>query len=178
MSKNDERQKIKEILRHLDPAEKIKKDEIIFEKIIGSPQFKETRSLFTYVSRRDEVNTTHIIEHTLNRDKAVFIPRVDTDQKKIFVHQIFSLQELQKGAFSIMEPVGEESDKKEFDLILVPGLAFDSNGNRLGRGGGYFDRFLKEIRGFTIGICYQEQLVKKIPLDEHDIRMDHIITDR
>ena len=82
------------------------------------------------------------------------------------------------GAFGIIEPLGDEIDCNIIDFIIVPGVAFDRNLNRLGRGKGYYDRLLSESNAFFAGIGYQMQVLEKIPVEDHDIKMNCIITER
>ena len=81
------------------------------------------------------------------------------------------------GAYNIMEPTGEVyDDYKEIDLAVIPGVAFDAEGNRMGRGKGYYDRFLPLVpQAYKLGVCFPFQKVDSIPTDEHDIRMDEVI---
>lgn len=84
------------------------------------------------------------------------------------------------GSFGIMEPQADAfTDYEQIDLILVPGMAFDRHGHRLGRGKGYYDRFLSQAKDcYKIGVCFPFQLVDEVPTDEHDVRMDEIITQK
>ena len=88
------------------------------------------------------------------------------------------MQDLQAGAFGILEPTGKLfTDYEKIDVVVVPGMAFDKEGHRLGRGKGYYDRFLAKIRNtYKIGLCFPWQLVDNVPTDEHDILMDEIMT--
>ncbi|MCG8410617.1 MAG: 5-formyltetrahydrofolate cyclo-ligase, partial [Bacteroidales bacterium] len=90
-----------------------------------------------------------------------------------------SLNDLQKGEqFGINEPVGENYDSPEkIDLIIIPGVAFDSENNRLGRGKAYYDKLLKQTKAFKLGICFDFQMVDKVPTDKYDIKMDRVVSD-
>jgi 5-formyltetrahydrofolate cyclo-ligase len=109
-------------------------------------------------------------------DREVVLPRVEGDRMTMFVAG--SRDELVPGAFGILEPPGSavSVDPPAFDVILVPGLAFDRSGGRLGRGRGYYDKFLTGASGLKVGVCFDEQIVETIPREIHDIAMDALVT--
>ena len=108
-------------------------------------------------------------------DKRIALPRVVGDE--LIFHWATDRAELLPGKFGIPEPCAEASPAgNEFDLILVPGLAFDLRGGRLGRGKGYYDRFLAGVRGLRAGVCFDDQIVESVPIDPHDLRMDFVVT--
>ena len=108
-------------------------------------------------------------------DKRIALPRVVGDE--LIFHWVTDRAELLPGKFGIPEPRAEASPAgNEFDLILVPGLAFDLRGGRLGRGKGYYDRFLAEAHGLRAGVCFDDQIVGDVPLEPHDLRMDFVVT--
>ncbi|MFA7345052.1 MAG: 5-formyltetrahydrofolate cyclo-ligase [Terrimicrobiaceae bacterium] len=107
--------------------------------------------------------------------KRIALPRVCGDE--LAFHLADCKAGLLAGRFGIPEPPAEAPDAgKQFDLILVPGLAFDLRGGRLGRGKGFYDRFLATARGIRAGVCFEDQIVTGIPVEEHDLRMDFVIT--
>lgn len=107
--------------------------------------------------------------------KKVSLPRVSGEDLKL--HHARSLEELIKGKFGNLEPKAN-APKAPFqaDFILVPGLAFDAAGGRLGRGAGYYDRLLAKFEGVRVGVCFNELLVDRVPCEDHDIRMDFVAT--
>ena len=113
--------------------------------------------------------------------KKLYLPGTDPSKKALAFRQVRSLaQDLQKGVYGIMEPKPACPKRilGRMDLIVVPGVAFDKTGNRLGRGGGYYDKALRRAKKvYKIGLCFREQLVKKVPMTEHDVRMDRVIID-
>ena len=141
------------------------------------PRLVNADTLLLYSALPDEVPTQSLIDEFVAQGKAVLLPRVvnDTDME---IRQYTGKQDLQTGAFGILEPTGTLfSDYEKIDVVVVPGMAFDKKGHRLGRGKGYYDRFLAKIRNtYKIGICFPWQLVDNVPTDEHDILMDEIIT--
>lgn len=107
--------------------------------------------------------------------KRVAMPRVAGDE--LSVHWVACREELVPAKFGILEPRADApSAGRAFDLILVPGMAFDRAGGRLGRGKGYYDRFLASASGFVAGVCFDDQLVSEVPREPHDARMDAVVT--
>ena len=108
-----------------------------------------------------------------SHSKNIYLPVVDGDELRI---RKYDKELLKKGSYDILEPQGEDlRDLSVIDLVIVPGVSFDKKGNRLGRGKGYYDRLLKNIKAVKIGICYNFQRADKIPADEHDVPLDGII---
>lgn len=177
--KNEIRKKYKEIRNNI--CEREEKSCIISEKIINSDLYKKSKVIGIYKNMKSEVNTSEIIEKAVNNEKVVALPRVKG--KELVFYKITSKDELfTKSKFGVEEPVAKQENlisKDLIDLIIVPGLVFDMNKNRLGYGGGYYDRFLKDIDCVKIGICFEEQMYNNnLPIEETDIKMDIIITDK
>ena len=129
-----------------------------------------------------EVNTLPMISRALEEGKRVFAPSCDTEKTKLDFYEIKSLRDLKKGSFEILEPRTNKKKPvglREIDCVLVPGLAFDKKNNRLGRGKGYYDRFLDRLpkRVTTIGLGFSFQMVAKLPVEGHDQKLDIVITD-
>ena len=177
MDKNRLREKIKNELISISPIDRKNKDEKIFQKLSDLKEFKNAKSIFTYVSWFTEVDTKIFISHIFEKNKEIYVPKIDLKNQLIEVYKINSFDDLKKGTYNILEPVKGKCDKINFDMIIIPGLGFDKNNNRLGRGGGYFDKFLKIAKGIKVGLCYKEQLIGCVPTFPHDIKMDMIITD-
>ncbi|MEI8312774.1 MAG: 5-formyltetrahydrofolate cyclo-ligase [Verrucomicrobiota bacterium] len=109
------------------------------------------------------------------QDKQIALPRVFGEDLQF--HWVGRRAELQPGRFGILEPAADAGEAgHDFELILVPGLAFDLRGGRLGRGRGYYDRFLSTARGLRVGVCFEDQIVDEVPLEHHDLRMDFVVT--
>ena len=141
------------------------------------PHLANADTLLIYSALPDEVPTQSLIDELVAQGKTVLLPRVvnDTDME---LRQYTGTQDLQVGAFGILEPTGELfTDYEKIDVAVIPGMAFDKEGHRLGRGKGYYDRFLRLLSNtYKIGICFSWQLVDEVPTDEHDILMDQIMT--
>jgi 5-formyltetrahydrofolate cyclo-ligase len=152
--------------------------------LVSLPQFRDAVSIFCFLSRPDEVNTFPLVEKALAGGKRVFVPYCRKATEDIGVSEIADPgRDLIKGVYGIPEP-REELRKAGtaptgIDLFIIPGISFDHKLNRLGRGKGYFDRFLKDIKGKKpiIGLCFSEQIHPyTIPVHPHDIRPDLVIT--
>ena len=141
------------------------------------PHLANADTLLIYSALPDEVPTQSLIDELVAQGKTVLLPRVvnDTDME---LRQYTGTQDLQVGAFGILEPTGELfTDYEKIDVAVIPGMAFDKEGHRLGRGKGSYDRFLRLLSNtYKIGICFSWQLVDEVPTDEHDILMDQIMT--
>ena len=158
------------------------KSKQIQEIFTASHFFKESRVFGVYLPHGSEVRTQTIIEAGFEDRKIIGVPRViDSSSIKFYEIEAFSTNSLLKGKFGIPEPKGTERDvTKLIDLLIVPGIAFDLHGYRLGHGMGYYDRFLKSKGNMTvIGLAFDFQLTKTrfLPHDNHDIKIDNILTE-
>lgn len=160
--------------------EKAKMDTIIFEKLINSDVYNKSKVIFIYVSYRNEVATHRIIEHGLSNNKIICVPQIISLEQGMRSIRINSFDELKENKMGILEPLDNtlEVDPKEVDLLLMPGLAFDLQGRRLGYGGGFYDRFLPNCRkdASKIGLCYDFQIVDCVPISPFDEFVDGVIT--
>ena len=148
----------------------------IIDSLKQHPRLTQAQTVLLYSALPDEVPTQELIDHLVEQGKMVLLPRVvsDTDME---LRKYTGQHDLQKGAYGIMEPAGELfTDYAAIDVAIVPGMAFDSAGHRLGRGKGYYDRFLSRVPNiYKIGLCFSWQIVDSVPSDAHDVRMDMII---
>lgn len=131
--------------------------------------------MLLYHSLPDEVDTHGFIRRWSDR-KRILLPVVIGNELELRVYT--DEEHLTKGAFHIDEPTGTPfTDYGQIDLAVIPGVAFDRQGNRLGRGKGYYDRLLPRIpTAYKIGLCFHFQLLDEIPAEAHDVRMDEIIS--
>ena len=150
--------------------------EQIISRLMASPKLKAAKTVLMYYSLDDEVNTHSAVDMLLRQGKEVLLPTVVSDTE-MELRRYTGPQDLQGGFFNIMEPVGERFDRYEdIDLAVVPGMAFDSQNNRLGRGKGYYDRMLPRlVNAYKIGICFDFQRLPGVPADEHDCKVDEVI---
>ena len=181
VTKEQLRQQIRKQLAPLSPEDVRTKSTAIGEQCFLLPEFIAADWVFAYVSHGHEVATHGLIERLLAMGKHVCVPKFDEPTRQYIVSELRDFaKELVKGKFGILEPGPEAVRRVEpgkLDALLVPGLAFDKMGNRLGRGMGYFDRILQETTGAKLALAYDFQLVEEVPAEEHDVRMDFIVTE-
>ena len=123
----------------------------------------------------DEVDTHALLDELVAAGKTVLLPKV-LDDVTMELRRYTGRASLCEGAYHIMEPIGETfTAADQIDIALIPGLAFDAQGHRLGRGKGYYDRFLSAFRGKTIGVCFDFQKVAEVPVDAHDVAVDRVV---
>lgn len=182
MQKAELRTRMRHFLSSLNVKQRTEKSRAIFSKLREEPLFKNAGSVFCYAALPSEADTAAILDDILGLGKSLYMPRMNTSGS-LDCCKIENLKEdLTPGRYGVLEP-GESSpvmtDFTKLDVALIPGLAFDRRGHRLGRGMGYFDRFLAGLKGncFLTGLCFHEQLFDAIPYDQHDIAMNSIITD-
>lgn len=158
------------------------KSEKITELVLSLPQTIKARSIAVYVDFRSEVETRELIRRLLDAGKIIALPVVHYDTWELKFVAVSSLECLIQTPKSIWEPApesGQEIAIQDIDLFLVPGAAFDDQGNRMGYGGGFYDRVLSQRRGDTdaVGLAFIEQLVDIVPTEDKDQKVDGIITD-
>ena len=183
----DEKSRIRlDVLRKrdsLDPGERKAKDLRIGKTLFSLPEFRQAKVIFFFASFRSEVSTFLQIEEALRLGKSVLLPSVDTRNRELRLFEIKALNELSPGYMKIPEPAvaaGRERDINDATLVILPGAAFDISGNRLGYGGGYYDKLLTRLRRKIplVALAYDEQIVDSLPSETHDIRVHMIVTDR
>ncbi len=174
-----------EVLKRRDSIpldQKLQKDAAIKKSLFDLEEFIKAKCVLMYVSFRTEVDTFEQLEGILNLGKQLVVPLVDSKQKTLTLYEIKKTSELEPGYMDILEPKVSEVRKvklNDIDIIVIPGTGFDTKGNRLGYGGGYYDRLLADADNHipTIALAFEEQIVDEIPAEPHDIKMDIIVTD-
>jgi 5-formyltetrahydrofolate cyclo-ligase len=166
---------VKEIKNNFPELEKRKQSEIIFNKLEQLAVFKKAAVVLLYWSMSDEVFTYDFINKWC-KQKTILLPSVDKDILKL--KKYTGIQSMKKGElFGILEPDGDEfTDINKIDLIIVPGVAFDKNNNRMGRGRGYYDKLLSQTKAVKVGVCFNFQLFDIVPTEKHDLPMDVVIS--
>jgi 5-formyltetrahydrofolate cyclo-ligase len=147
----------------------------VFEQIEMLAEFHTASTVLAYWSMADELKTHDFIIKWYKK-KTILLPLVKGDNLEL---RVFSGMDCMVvgSSFGILEPqLGEDYNNKGIDLAIIPGLAFDKTGNRLGRGKGYYDRLLNDKKMTKIGVCFSFQLIESIPIDNFDICMDMVIT--
>ncbi len=170
MTKQELRQHIRTLKKQYLTGEQSPCEVLLLEKL------HLYKVIMLYSALPDEVPTQTLMAALVAQGKTVLLPRV-INEKDMELRRYTGPQDLQVGAYGIMEPTGERfTDHEAIDVAIVPGMAFDTEGHRLGRGKGYYDRFLSRVPFlYKIGLCFSWQIVDCVPCDEHDIVMDEII---
>lgn len=168
---------VREKKRQLSNADINLRTEKILKHLYEMKRFKDAQNIFTYVNYNQEVNTLILIEECFRLGKNVFVPKVIGDEMDFF--QIHSLDELESGAYGILEPIeGCKTASENKGLMIMPGLAFDEKHRRIGYGGGFYDKYLEKLPEFyKIALCYDFQVFNKIVTDKFDIPVDLVISE-
>ena len=150
---------------------------VVIERLKQHPKLRSARTILLYNALPDEVQTQSLINELAFQGKTILLPKV-IDGSMMEVRRYTNTKNLAAGVYGILEPIGEPfTDYASIDVAIIPGMAFDSRGHRLGRGKGYYDRFLSQLTSKTIkiGLCFPWQLVDVVPTDKNDISMDCVI---
>lgn len=175
-TKADIRKRVLQERNKLSKQEVINKSEVICNQLLNSEEYKTAKVIYIYMDFRNEVITRQIIENAFKNGKKVALPRVEGDV--INFYYIHNLNDLKTGCWGILEPETTILAEDDNALIVVPGVAFDERGYRVGYGKGYYDKFLSKHKEFTkIAFAFELQIVDHITYEEHDIAMDWIATE-
>lgn len=163
--------------------------EIICQKFIHQSAYQQADVILWYVHCRTEVRTVSTIEQQLLSSKKIVIPFCTQDavgENKLGLWHLECLSELVPGCWGILEPPehrwfepAKSVSADEIDLVMVPGVAFDRSGGRLGNGAGYYDRLFKNLRddALLIGVCYESQILNQVLMEKNDVYMDKVLTE-
>ena len=177
---DEEKKRIRREIRTLKKAvtleEKTSRSIAILDKVEHLPEFASAKTVMLYWAMADEVQTADFVIKWA-ASKRVILPCVNGNDLDLRVFR--GEEDLIAGEnFGIPEPSGQLfTAYDEIDLILVPGVAFDVENNRMGRGKAYYDKLLSSLKAFKLGICFDFQLLQSVPTDEHDIKMDRIVSE-
>lgn len=166
----------------LSKKEVKEKNAKVKDNLFSLKEFKEAKNILFYVSFNDEVDTHEMIKELLdNGDKTVVVPYVLKKYPILQLSELKNFDELEPKTFDILEPkelYTREFNPEKLDLVIIPGVAFDENGHRIGYGYGYYDRFLKKVKKVKkVGLAFELQLVDKIPEEWHDVPVDIVVTE-
>ncbi|XP_053687745.1 5-formyltetrahydrofolate cyclo-ligase [Sabethes cyaneus] len=192
------RMKIKETLSKMTPASRASQAAIITEKILQLPVYKRSQRISIYLSTESEVSTIPLLNELFQKDKEVFVPTYNrTSMRMVKINDSADYDSLPKTSWNIKQPNFEDRSREDclvstagLDLFIVPGVAFTRSGRRLGHGGGYYDRYLRDYfskfprssdtetrRTYLVGVGFREQILAddELPTDEHDFTLDLVI---
>jgi len=170
-------------LRQRKSLSKLKKSQAesaMLELLLNWRVFKKADVIHIFISTPEEPDTRPIIEHCWTSGKKVAVPSVLPNTFDLIHSEIKSFDSLISGMYKILEPSPESRIKMTpdmFDLIIIPGVAFDRKGGRLGKGKGYYDRFLKVTSAFRLALAFDCQVIRNVPTDLHDIPMNAILSE-
>lgn len=173
------RKQVKTLIKALSTQEKLQAARAVMGRLEKEEHFLQAHTIVLFSSLPDEISTREMLERYA-ASKMVLLPVVDGDDLLLCPFQGFN--QMREGAYRISEPLDVShplTDLSSIDLVIVPGVAFDAQGHRLGRGKGYYDRLLSRTdlqRAYKIGICFACQVVEAIPTEKHDISMDRVIS--
>lgn len=160
--------------------DKDNKDLSICNNFLNSMLYKNANQILCYASLNNEILTDIIIERALEDNKKIALPLCEDLDGNMSFYYIKSLSDIKAGAFGIREPDSSKCFKvNNFDdaICVVPALSFDDKGYRLGYGKGYYDRFLEKIALISVGLCYNDFLSSKLPVDKYDRKVNYIFTE-
>ena len=174
--KSELRKQVLHEMKDLPREQKQAMDQALTDQFLEHPFYQEAKIIATYLSFPHEFQTQELIEQALKDGKKVLIPKTYPKGRMDFV--VYDPQQLVKTSFGLLEPQGdlEVVDASQIDLIHVPGLAFTTEGYRIGYGGGYYDRYLKHFSGYTFSTVYPCQIKDFIP-EKHDIPVQEVLID-
>ena len=174
--KSELRKQVLQEMKAIPRKQKQAIDQALTEGLLQHPFYQEAKIIATYLSFPHEFQTQKLIEQTLRDSKKVLIPKTYPKGRMDFV--VYDPQQLVKTSFGLLEPQGdlEVVDASQIDLIHVPGLAFTTEGYRIGYGGGYYDRYLEHFTGHTLSTIYPCQIKDFIP-ENHDIPVQEVLID-
>lgn len=176
------RQQIRERLAAIPAREMHERSVAACRLLCRQPEFQKSETVMIFLSMACEVDTSYLAIECWNAGKRVLAPRISWDQRRMLPTEISSLtNDVRESAMGIREPhEGMPFPVSDIDLVVVPGLAYDARGERLGRGRGFYDRFLahRDLRAFTTGLAFEEQIVASVPTADRDQRVRMIVTDQ
>ncbi|KEK26197.1 5-formyltetrahydrofolate cyclo-ligase [Bacillus gaemokensis] len=174
----------KQILEQMNSLSK-EQHETLSEQIVFSlyeqEEWKESETIGITLSMEHEVNTYTIIEQAWREGKRVVVPKCNRDTRTMTFRQIINFDQLETVYMNLLEPIPTltaEVDAEEIDLLFVPGVAYTRNGERIGYGGGYYDRYLAQYKGKTLSLAFAFQIVNDIPTEPFDQNVHKIITEK
>lgn len=176
--KDEVRERIITVRKEQSEESSKEKSSRIYDKLSELPEFNSAKSILVYISKKEEVSTNQLINELLFAGKKVVVPYIRDDRIKLC--EVGNECKFELGQFGVLEPTQDfikPCNVTEIDCIVVPGVAFDLKRNRLGHGGGYFDKLLCNSNAKKIGIAFDFQIVDELPTEEHDVKMDLVVTE-
>ncbi|MFC7320884.1 5-formyltetrahydrofolate cyclo-ligase [Halobacillus campisalis] len=180
MEKKLLREKGKLLLKAMDQHEKQSIESRLHEELLQSKQWAEAETVALTVSFSHEWDTYTIIEEAWSTGKQPVVPKCDPITKKMTFYKLKDFTQLETVYYGLKEPSPELTvpvSKDDIQLVIVPGLIYDRKGFRIGYGGGFYDRFLKDYNGVSLSILAKKQLVDEVPTESYDVPVHYLITE-
>ena len=180
LDKKKTRQRVLQQRRAFSATEKTPAEQRMLKFLQSWDVFRQAKTIHIFISKTDEPDTSPIIESAWESGKTVAVPCVVPESFELFHSQLKSFEDLSSGALGVLEPSPEGRIKmtpESFDLVIIPGVAFDRKGGRLGYGKGYYDRFLEQTAAFRLALAFNFQVLEKVPTEKHDVPMNGILTE-
>ncbi|MDO4977466.1 MAG: 5-formyltetrahydrofolate cyclo-ligase [Eubacteriales bacterium] len=169
------RKEMSKIRGHITSEQALLAEERCIHFLRESDIYKEYQWFYPYISYRSEFPTHKLIEQLLADGKCVAVPKVEGDIMKFY--EIHSLDDCAPGCMGILEPVDDQMESVEDGVVLLPGLAFDERGGRMGYGAGYYDKYLSiHKKHRKIALAFDCQVIDEVPMEEHDLPMEYLLT--
>jgi 5-formyltetrahydrofolate cyclo-ligase len=182
VTKKDLRHHLRQVVSAISPEELHQRSIRACNLLTGTPEYERAEIVMVFLSLPTEIDTTSLVLHTWRNLKRVLAPKVSWEQRRMLPIEIRSLSDdVSESPLGIREPAqGVPFPVAHIDLVVVPGLGFDFHGNRIGRGRGFYDRFLahRDWRGVACGLAFEEQVADQVPIDDRDMRVDMLVTDQ
>ena len=177
------RKQMRERMRAIGPAEMRAASSAACRRVASLDAFEKANTVMLYMPLPDEIDLTSLALRAYQLGKTVCVPSVDWKREDMYPVEVTSFDDesMEVDERGLRRPRhGRPIPESVVDLVVVPGLAFDTNGHRLGRGGGFYDRFLCRLRRQTtlVGIAFDQQIIDEVPKHNHDVRMHFVVTDR
>ena len=163
------------VRRSLTTAQRQNYSKLILDTLAAQPFYQRAHTVFCYAAMEDEVQTYALLRRALGEGKLVYLPYMTRQRGVMRAVRLPDMEALVPGACGILTVRNESedyADPADIDCVIVPGAAFGRQGQRLGMGAGYYDRFLRKVHAFSVGICYTESITQTVPMQETDVRMD------
>lgn len=169
--------------RAMTQDEMMEKSSVIQTRVLGLSAYKESEVIGLYASFNNEVSTSVFFDRAVKDGKKVLFPRIKAEEKELEFVAVRRLEELELGAYGILSPPhgeGHADSIRDRWFLVIPGVAYDLKGGRLGYGGGFYDRYLHKLerKPFIAALAYEFQILDDIPMRPHDVRVDAIITEQ
>lgn len=182
LEKQQLRQKMTSLRNSLSNSVRLDHSQAACQQLMRLTKEQEYQSVFVYIPFRSELDIWSYIEWCWRSGIEVLVPRCHVDTYTMTLYPLYNKDQLRKGAYGILEPDPHQLQPTDAvpQAVLVPGLAFNHKGQRIGYGGGYYDRYYKKIKAASqwIGVAFEEQLVEDIPVEEYDIILNFVVTNK